>query len=188
MGTLFVVATPIGNLKDITLRAIEVLETTAYIACEDTRRTGLLLRHLRQEKYLSEEHKPVLISFYEQNEFYRTPNILNLLINGQDVALVSDGGTPAISDPGFKLIRSCTEQGIPVVSVPGPSAVISALISSGLPTDKFFFLGFLPKKPGNRKTALEQIQKTSEIVKTTYILFESPHRLIKTLEEMQQVL
>lgn len=188
MGTLYVVSTPIGNLSDITLRAIEMLKNATYIACEDTRKTGLLLAHLRQQGYLHSQHRPMLISYYEENEWKRIPKILNLLINGKDVALVSDGGTPAISDPGFKLIRACLEQGIQVVALPGASAVISALVTSGLPTDKFFFLGFLPKKPGNRKTLLEQVKHASTIIKTTYIVFESPHRLSQTLESMKEVL
>lgn len=180
-GTLFIVATPIGNLQDITLRAVEVLKSVDYIACEDTRKTGILLKSLHMENH------PMLISFYEQNENSRIPNILNLLINDKNVALVSDGGTPTISDPGFKLVRECVKQGINVIPIPGPSAVISALSTSGLPTDKFIFLGFLPRKPGHRIKLLENLKDANAKLEATVVIYEAPHRLTKILVDINKV-
>ncbi|MBI2028585.1 MAG: 16S rRNA (cytidine(1402)-2'-O)-methyltransferase [Candidatus Levybacteria bacterium] len=192
MGTLYIVATPIGNLKDITLRALEVLDKTEIIACEDTRRTGLLLSSIRHSgKPMahpeSENNKPTLLSYFEQNELKRIPQILNALHNGIDVALVSDAGTPTISDPGFKLVRECVKEGIKVESIPGPSSTITALVVSGLPTDKFLFLGFLPQKPGHRKKLLRNVLDSQKFVKSTVILFESPHKLITTLSEIKEI-
>ncbi len=196
MGILYIVATPIGNLDDITIRAIKTLLTVDGIACEDTRRTGLLLKHLRKMYHTlvydtqvnhSENKTPDLISYYEQNEHQRIPQVINALKNGLHIALVSDAGTPAISDPGFKLVREALKEGIRVESIPGPSSVISALVSSGLPTDKFLFLGYPPQKPGHRKTFFENIRKSQEYIKATCILFEAPHKLLKTLTEMQEV-
>lgn len=187
MGTLYIVATPIGNLKDITLRAIEVLQSVQFIACEDTRRTGMLLKNLRLRDYPKQNEQPVLISYYEQNELQRISQIMTILHNEQDVVLVSDSGTPTISDPGFKLVREAIAQGIPVQSIPGPSSVISALVSSGLPTDKFLFAGYLPKKQGNQRKLLENIKSVIQIAQLTVILFETPHRLVKTLALMQDI-
>ena len=181
MSDLYIVATPIGNLQDITLRAIEVLKSVDYIACEDTRKTGILL------KSFNIEHHPMLISFYEQNEKVRVPNIINLLKNERSVALVSDGGTPTISDPGFRLVRQCLEEGIKVISIPGPSAVISALASSGLPTDKFIFLGFLPRKQGHRITQLNTLRTGNEKLKATVVIYEAPHRILKVLGDIKSV-
>jgi len=183
MGILYIVATPIGNLQDITLRAIEVLKTVDAIACEDTRKTGLLLNKILPI------NKPRLISYYEQNELRRIPEIINALKNGLNVALVSDAGTPTISDPGFKLVRETIREGIKVESIPGPSSVISALVSSGLPTDKFLFLGYLPKKEGKRKKLLNEFQcfKTLKQIHPTIIFFESPYRLLKTLGNIKEV-
>jgi len=194
MGTLFVVATPIGNLNDITLRAVEVLQSVDAIACEDTRRTGNLLRTLPTPIIIGLNttnntiRGPRLISYYEQNEQRRIPEIINALKNGLNVALVSDAGTPTISDPGFKLVRECIAQGIKVESIPGPSSVISSLVSSGLPTDKFLFIGYLPKKPGNRAKVLQNIISIIKIMKMTVILFEAPHRLVETLTELKEEL
>jgi 16S rRNA (cytidine1402-2'-O)-methyltransferase len=185
MGILYIVSTPIGNLQDITLRAIDIIKQTEYIACEDTRKTGFLIKSL-SEKFGSFGDK-YLVSVYEENEVSRIQEVLNVLENDKDVVLVSDAGTPLISDPGFKLVRECIVKGVKVESIPGPSSVISALVVSGLPSDKFTFVGFLPKKPGHRKTLLENLQKSLEFVKSTVILFESPFRLVKTLGELQPV-
>jgi len=173
---LYLVATPIGNLKDITLRAIEALSSVDIIACEDTRKTGLLLQRLKIV------HKPQLLSYYEENEQGRIPQIINFLKEGKNVALVSNAGMPTISDPGYKLVRECLKQGFLVETIPGASSVLTALTVSGLPTDKFLFLGFLSKKEGKRKTSLESLPK-----KTTIIFFESPFRLLKSLRELKEI-
>jgi len=180
-GTLFMVATPIGNLRDITLRAIKVLQTVDVIACEDTRKTGILLSQILPK----EIQRPRLISYYEQNELQRIPEVISALKDGLNIALVSDAGTPTISDPGFKLVRECIREGTKVESIPGASSVITALTVSGLPTDKFLFLGYPPKKPGHRKTLFENLTKLP--IKSTIILFEGPHRLFRTLEGMKEV-
>jgi len=182
MGMFYIVATPIGNLQDITLRAIKVLQNVDVIACEDTRKTGILLSQILS----SENPKPRLISYYEQNELQRIPEIISAIKDGLNIALVSDAGTPTISDPGFKLIRECIKEGIKVESLPGASSVLTALTVSGLPTDKFLFIGYPPKKPGHRKTLFENLTKLP--IKTTIILFESPHHLIRTMEGMRNVL
>jgi 16S rRNA (cytidine1402-2'-O)-methyltransferase len=193
MGILSIVATPIGNLEDISIRALRTLFHAEAIACEDTRRTGTLLR-LLDEKYhdiifvSGETYKrPDLISYYEQNELSRIPEIINALKNGLNIALISDAGTPAISDPGFKLIRECLKESIRVESIPGPSSVISALVISGLPTDKFLFIGYPPRKPGHRKDFFEKVLRSVDVLTSTVILFESPHKLLKTLEDMLSV-
>ena len=185
MGILYIVSTPIGNLQDITLRVIDIIKETEYIACEDTRKTGFLIKSL-SEKFGSFGEK-FLFSVYEENEVKRIPEVINVLQNGKNVVLVSDAGTPLISDPGFKLVRKCIIQGIRVESIPGPSSVISALVVSGLPSDKFTFVGFLPKKPGHRLTLLKNLHQSLELIKSTVILFESPFRLVKTLGELQTV-
>jgi len=189
MGTLYIVSTPIGNLQDITVRAAKLLTDIEYIACEDTRHTGLLLEHLRKT-YLQNPlliKKPRLISFYDDNEEKRIPEIIEILKNGNDVALVSDAGTPGISDPGFTLVRACVKQGIRVSGLPGPSSVTLALVLSGLPTDKFLFLGYLPKKEGNAIRLLESLKENQKNIKATHIFFESPHRLIKSLELIKKI-
>lgn len=179
-GILYIVATPIGNLQDITLRAIEVLKKVDTIACEDTRKTSILLKSLGIEG----KH---LVSYYEQIELRRIPEIINALKNGLTIALVSDAGTPTISDPGFKLIRECIREEIKVESIPGPSSPVSALVMSGFPTDKFLFVGYPPKKQGHRKKFFENILNSNKILKTTVIIFEAPHKLLKTLGEMKEV-
>jgi 16S rRNA (cytidine1402-2'-O)-methyltransferase len=173
---LFVVATPIGNLEDLTHRAERILKEADWIAAEDTRHTGALLTRLGI--------KAKFISFHEQNEKSRTPEILEKLKSGETVALVSDAGTPAVSDPGFVLVRECRKNQIPVFSIPGPSALLAALTSSGLPTNRFLFEGFPPKKPGKRKRRMEELKE----LEATLIFFESPFRTAKLLNELYQVL
>lgn len=175
MGILYLVSTPIGNLRDITLRAKEVLASVDIIACEDTRKTGRLLERLSLSKQQ-------FLSYYEENEAVRIPQIIQLLKTGKNVALVSNAGTPSVSDPGFKLVRECITQGIKIEPIPGPSAILTALVVSGLPTDKFLFLGFLPKKQGKRKKIFTCLPE-----KTTIIFFESPYRLEKTLKEIKEI-
>ena len=195
MGTLHIVPTPIGNMQDITLRAIKVLQKVDVIACEDTRKTGLLLhnlaspgsgRHLASQGE-SLQSKPRLVSYYEQNELQRIPEVVAAIKDGLNIALVSDAGTPTVSDPGFKLVRECIKEGIKVESIPGASSVITALTVSGLPTDKFLFVGYPPRKPGHRIKILENLASMIRIIKVTVIMFEAPHKLIRTLSEMKEV-
>jgi 16S rRNA (cytidine1402-2'-O)-methyltransferase len=181
MGILYIVPTPIGNLQDITLRAIEILQKVDVVACEDTRKTGILLSKMLPVGV----NKPKLVSYYEQNELQRMPEVVAAIKDGLNIALVSDAGTPTVSDPGFKLVRECIKEGIRVESLPGASSVITALTVSGLPTDKFLFVGYPPKKPGHRKDFFEKLTKLG--IKTTIILFESPHHSIRTLEGMKEV-
>lgn len=189
LGTLSIVATPIGNMQDISLRAVQTLLTADIVACEDTRRAGLLLQKVREMiPGFPEDKHPKLISYYDQVEQQKTPEILNLLISGLNVALVSDAGTPLVSDPGYRVVKEAIAADIPVVSVPGPSAVITALTLSGLPSDKFFFIGYLPKKEGHRKELLESVQSLHGQLKTTIIFFEAPHRIKGTLRELADVL
>ena len=176
-GTLFLVGTPIGNLKDVTDRARETLARADVIACEDTRRTGKLL------KALAVRSDARLVSYFEANERKRVPQLLEELRSGRDVALVSDGGMPAFSDPGFRLVRACIEAGIEVEVVPGPAAAVAALVVSGLPTDRFSFEGFLSRKEGARRERLEELARDPR----TLVLFESPRRLRSLLEEATEV-
>ena len=175
-GTLFIVSTPIGNLEDITLRAIRILKEADIIAAEDTRRTRILLNHY--------EIKKPMISYFEHNKIYKGKLIVKELLNGRNVALVSDAGTPGISDPGYLLIKQSLEQGINIVPVCGVSALNAALSVSGLPTNRFYFSGFLPVKRSKKKTFLEKFKDSKE----TIIIFESPYRLIKTLEDIKEVI
>jgi len=174
-GTLYVVATPIGNLEDITLRALRVLREVGLVACEDTRRTRTLLSHFGI-------HVPAT-SYFEHNKLAKGPAILKALREGTSVALVTDAGTPGISDPGFLLVREAREAGIPVVPVPGPSAVVAALSAAGVPADHFTFDGFLPVKPGKRIHRLEALRE----LRTTLVCYESPHRILATLGAIGQV-
>jgi len=178
-GILYIVATPIGNLQDITLRAIQILENADVVACEDTRKTGLLFQNLKIAR------KGKLISYYEKNEAKRIPQLISELKNGKSIALVSNAGTPTISDPGFKLVKECIVQNIKVIPIPGPSASLAALAASGFPTDKFLFLGYLPKKDSRRKKLLEKVKKIP--FSCTLIFFESPKRVIKLLKEIQLI-
>jgi 16S rRNA (cytidine1402-2'-O)-methyltransferase len=174
-GTLYVVATPIGNLEDITLRALRVLKEVGLVACEDTRRTRTLLTHFGI-------HVPVT-SYFEHNKLAKGPAILKTLHEGKSVALVTDAGTPGISDPGFLLVREAREAGIPVVPVPGPSAVVAALSAAGIPGDSFVFDGFLPVKPGKRIHRLEALRG----LEMTLVCYESPHRILAALEAIGHV-
>ena len=183
MGTLYVVSTPIGNLEDITLRAIRVLSEVDIIACEDTRKTGFLLKKVIVNLSVS----PKLISYYEGNELKRIPQLIRFLKEGKDIALVSNAGTPLVSDPGYKLVRKSLEEDLKIEPVPGASAVLAALVVSGLPTDKFLFFGYLPKKQGKRRRLLDQLTTMLESITVTVIFFESPYRLPKTLNEIKEV-
>jgi len=172
-GTLYLVSTPIGNLEDLTLRAKRVLAEVGVIAAEDTRHTQQLLARY-------DIHTP-LTSYHDHNKEEKAPVLIERLRQGQSIALVSDAGTPTISDPGYLLITGCIAANIPVSPLPGPSAPLAALAASGLPTDAFLFAGFLPRKPGARLKRLEALAPLRE----TLILFESPHRLVRLLEEVQ---
>lgn len=198
MGTLYIVSTPIGNLEDITIRAVKTILSVDYIACEDTRRTGQLIKNLElrinnQEigiKDLQIDKIPRLISYYDEVELSRVSEIINLLLDNINIALVSDSGTPLISDPGFKLIRECIKKEIQVVSIPGPSSIIAALTLSGLPTNQFLFLGYLPPKTSKRINVLSDLNRfidKSIQIKPTIIIFESPHRIKQCLNDIKEV-
>jgi 16S rRNA (cytidine1402-2'-O)-methyltransferase len=174
-GKLYIVATPIGNLSDLTFRAKETLKTVDVIACEDTRHTTILLNHYGINK--------PLLSFHSHSGQMKTDKIMDYLKNGSNVALVSDAGTPGISDPGYVLIQAALDNEIEVIPIPGASAVITALCASGLPTDKFLYLGFLPVKKG-RQTLFKKIADSEY----TVVFYESPHRLKKTLEQLKEFL
>lgn len=188
-GTLFIIATPIGNLHDITLRAVETIERVAFIACEDTRRATILLNFIERDlkRPFTPHPRPHLIKYHEDQEWKTIPRILTILKNGENVGLVSDAGTPTISDPGFKLVRECILDGIKIESIPGASSAIVALTVSGLPTDKFFFVGFLPHKEGNRMKVLYGIKTSQESLKSTVIIYEAPHRLVRALGELMTI-
>ena len=175
-GKLYVVATPIGNLEDITYRALRVLREADLIACEDTRHTRKLLEHYAIEK--------PTISYHDFNEQERAQELVAKLQQGLSIAQVSDAGMPGISDPGYRVVRLAIEQGITVVPMPGPSALVTALAASGLPTDTFEFRGFLPAKSGPRRTTLESLRD----VQHTVIFYEAPHRILETLQEIVELL
>lgn len=174
-GTLYIVATPIGNLADITLRAIETLKSVALIAAEDTRHTKILL-----DRY---GIKTPSTSYFEYNKVQKSDYILKVLKEGRSVALVSDAGTPGISDPGYRIIRLSIENNIPIVPIPGPSGLLTALTISGKPTDKFTFEGFLSNKPIKRKNQLKRLRDEGR----TTVLYESPHRVVKLLGDILEV-
>ena len=175
-GSLYLVATPIGNMEDITLRALRILKESDLIACEDTRRTQKLLSHYGISR--------PLISYYEHNEAKRIPELIKALEAGKNLAVVSDAGSPGISDPGYRLVRQAVAQGLPVTAVPGPSALILSLSLSGLPTDRFSFYGFLPRTRAGRKKLLTDVSQ----VPHTLLFFESPHRILKSLEQILEIL
>ncbi|MBP1996194.1 16S rRNA (cytidine(1402)-2'-O)-methyltransferase [Paenibacillus eucommiae] len=174
-GTLYLVATPIGNLEDITFRAIRTLKEVALIAAEDTRQTRKLLTHF--------EITARLVSYHEHNKQASGPELVRLLLEGQSIALVSDAGLPAISDPGYDLVRMALESSIPVVPIPGANAALSALIASGLSTERFTFIGFLPREKKSLTQELERLR----LLQGTLLFYESPHRIVKTLERMAEV-
>lgn len=176
MGILYIVGTPIGNLEDISARALRVLREVSVIAAEDTRQTRKLLSHF-------EIHTP-MVSYHEHNQKTAGPEIIDRLLAGPDIALVTDAGMPAISDPGADLVRLAIAGGIPVVAIPGPTAFTTGLVISGLPTDRFVFEGFLPARKKDRRNALERLRREER----TTILYEAPHRLLDTLEELGDVL
>jgi len=175
-GTLFLVGTPIGNLEDITLRALRILKEVDQIACEDTRHTQKLLTHY-------DIHKP-LVSYHEHNEMTRAPQLVVALEQGAKIALVSDAGMPLVSDPGHRLVSLCVRHRIPVVPVPGPSALLAALGASGLPNEEFLFAGFLPQRKGERRRALERLR----IEDRTIILYEAPHRIAEAVADAREIL
>jgi len=176
LGTLFLVATPIGNLQDITLRALETLKTVDLVACEDTRHTRKLFN------YFDISNK--LVSYHEHNEKQRAAEFSDLLIEGKSIAIVSDAGTPAICDPSFRIVQKAIEISAKIVPIPGAAAFVNALIASGLPTDSFFFGGFLPSKKSERRKRLEEIK----FVPATLCFYETPHRLAKSLTDCTEIL
>jgi 16S rRNA (cytidine1402-2'-O)-methyltransferase len=175
MGTLYIVGTPIGNLGDITLRALETLRAVAWVAAEDTRRAGLLLKRFDIDK--------PIISLFEHNEAARVDELLDALNSG-DVALISEAGMPGLADPGYDLIRAAIDRSVPVVPIPGPTAAIAALVASGLPTDGFVFLGFLPRRSADRCRLLKDVSRE----RRTLVAYEAPHRLAESLVDLQAVL
>jgi 16S rRNA (cytidine1402-2'-O)-methyltransferase len=175
-GKLYVVGTPIGNLEDITLRAIRILKEVDLIACEDTRRT---------QKLLSAYKIPTpMVSYHQHNEMTRAPELVIQIEEGRSIALVTDAGMPVVSDPGFRLVHLAVRHSIPVVPVPGASAFLAALAASGMPVDKFRFLGFLPSKKGERKKALNELRNATR----TLIFYEAPHRLLEMLKDCMEIL
>jgi 16S rRNA (cytidine1402-2'-O)-methyltransferase len=175
-GCLYLVATPIGNLEDITLRALRVLKEADLIACEDTRQTQKLLQHYGIHKEL--------VSYHEHNELTRAPELVIQLEEGAQVALVSDAGTPVVSDPGHRLVAQCLRHHIPVVPIPGPSAFVAALAASGMPTEEFLFVGFLPSRAGARRKKLDELKAEPRAL----VLYEAPHRLADTLADAAEIL
>ena len=175
-GCLYLVGTPIGNLEDITLRALRILREADQIACEDTRHTQKLLNHYQIAK--------PLVSYHEHNELTRAPELLISLEQGAKIALVSDAGMPLVSDPGYRLVTLCLRHQVPVVPIPGPSALLAALSVSGLPNEEFLFVGFLPARSGERRRALERLR----IEERTIILYEAPHRVEECIAEAREIL
>jgi len=175
-GTLYLVATPIGNLEDITMRAVRILQEVDLIACEDTRTSRVLLNHYGI-------NKPV-VSYHNFNERQASERIIGRILEGQNVAVISDAGTPSISDPGFVIVREAVRQGINVVAIPGPAAIIMAVAISGLPTDAFIFYGFLPQTSGKRRAILESLAERRE----TMVFYESPYKIHKLLNEVFEVI
>jgi 16S rRNA (cytidine1402-2'-O)-methyltransferase len=174
---LFIVATPIGNKDDITLRGLDVLKTVDLILCEDTRHSGQLLSAYGIKK--------PLLSFHEHNEVSRVSEILSKLKSGENIALISDAGTPLVSDPGFKLVRAARENNLEVHAIPGASALTAAISSAGLPSDKFLFVGYLPKTSGKKERLLKTLVEIKNLLPQSLIFYESPHRIEKTLSDLE---
>ena len=175
-GSLYIVATPIGNLEDITHRALRILGEVDQIACEDTRHVRKLLDHYGVSR--------PLVSYHEHNEAARTDDLIENLHQGRNIALVTDAGTPLVSDPGYRVVSRAIKEGIPVIPIPGPAAAVTALMGSGLPTDSFHFGGFLPMKRQQRRKALELLRSET----ATLVFYEAPHRILDSLEDIQAVL
>ncbi|MDQ3821298.1 MAG: 16S rRNA (cytidine(1402)-2'-O)-methyltransferase, partial [Acidobacteriota bacterium] len=175
-GTLYLVATPIGNLEDITLRALRVLREVNVIACEDTRYTRRLLNHY--------DIRTKTLSYHEHNERERAAELCAMLLAGANIAVVSDAGTPGISDPGFRLVSDSVARGVSVVPIPGPTAFVAALVASGLPTDEFFFAGFLPARSSARRARLTELRALN----STLIFYEAPHRIGQTVADAREIL
>ncbi|MDP2924405.1 MAG: 16S rRNA (cytidine(1402)-2'-O)-methyltransferase [Candidatus Omnitrophota bacterium] len=173
---LYIVATPIGNLEDITLRALRVFKEVDFILAEDTRKTGFLLAHFGIKK--------LLVSFFEHSEVKKIPWVIAELKSGKNIALVSDGGTPTISDPGYKLVRECRKEKLSITSIPAASSITNALALTSLPHDKFLFIGYMPRKPGERKRLLEKIKSWDSAI----VFFESPFRITSSLKTIKEVL
>jgi 16S rRNA (cytidine1402-2'-O)-methyltransferase len=175
-GTLYLVATPIGNLEDVTRRALRVLSEADVVACEDTRRTRALLEHF--------QIRARTVSYHEHNERERAEELARMIEEGSAVALVSDAGTPGVNDPGYRLVRACTERGLRVVPIPGPTAFVAAVTASGLPTDEFYFGGFLPARPHARREKLASVKS----LRATLVFYETPHRIVQALADAREVL
>jgi 16S rRNA (cytidine1402-2'-O)-methyltransferase len=175
-GTLYLVATPIGNLEDVTRRALRVLAEVEVVACEDTRRTRTLLEHFGI--------KARTVSYHEHNERERAEELASMIEEGASVAVVTDAGTPGVSDPGYRVVRACVERGLPVVPVPGPAAFVAALTASGLPTDEFYFGGFLPQRAHARRERLAEVRA----LRATLVFYETPHRIAHALADALEVL
>lgn len=191
MSKLSLVATPIGNLDDITIRAIKTLFTADIVLCEDSRHTGMLIHELSQRygEFFDQnpDFKPVLLPYYDEIEEKKLPEMIDLLESGKHLALVSDAGTPLVNDPGYRLVRECVKRNILVESIPGPSAVIAALTASGLPSTQFLFMGYPPEKSGKRINQLNQLFTMNHTLSATYIYYVAPHKLVQTLEDIKTV-
>ena len=175
-GVLYLVATPIGNLGDITYRAVETLKKVDLIACEDTRHSKILLDHYGIQKPLT--------SYFDHSEKQKTPHLIEKIKNGASVALISDAGTPGIADPGYRLVEAAVREGVKIEILPGPAAFLAALVVSGLPTDRFTFEGFFPVKPGQKRNRIAALKDETR----TVIFYESPHRFLKTLDAIEETL
>lgn len=190
MGILFLVSTPIGNLEDVTIRAVKTIFKVNIIACEDTRKTGLLIQELKKKylkSILTSANKPKLIRFDSNVELNQTPLLIKYLKDGIDIALISDSGTPLISDPGYILVKEAKRYNIRVVPIPGPCAAITSLSVSGLPANMFCFMGFSPHKKSHRLNLFHTIMRISDLIHFTYIFYCSPHKLIRILADFQTV-